>query len=200
METLLLHWLEEYGYWVLFLWSILEGEIGLVMAGILSHTGAMNCALAIFFSGLGGFTGDQIYFLLGRFSKRYLRHYLAQRRRKFALATLLLRRYGWPIIFLQRYLYGFRVIIPLVFGATRYCAKRYAWINLISAWIWAAMFIAPAYWYGAELLQLLSFAKTHWYLALPVAGSIFYLIYQYLAKLERNWLKRRSQRMTKLPK
>ena len=62
MEQLLIDWLKEYGYIVLFAWSILEGEIGLVMAGIMSHTGDMFLPFAIFVGALGGFVGDQIYF------------------------------------------------------------------------------------------------------------------------------------------
>lgn len=35
MEELFIEWLKEYGYVILFLWSLLEGETGLIMAGIL---------------------------------------------------------------------------------------------------------------------------------------------------------------------
>jgi membrane protein DedA with SNARE-associated domain len=197
MESLLLDWLKEYGYIVLFFWSILEGEIGLVLAGILSHTGDMHYWLAIFIAGIGGFTGDQIYFYLGRFSKGFFRKTLKNQHRKFAIATLLLKKYGWPIIFVQRYLYGFRVILPMAFGATHYSAKQYAFINLLSAWIWAAMIIIPAYWYGAEILGILAFARQHWYYSLPIAGGAFYAIYYYLNKLEQNLLKKRHQRVNK---
>ncbi|MGZ5209139.1 MAG: DedA family protein, partial [Sulfuricurvum sp.] len=47
MEHLFLEWLKEYGYIVLFGWSILEGEFGLVMAGIMSHTGDMVLPIAL---------------------------------------------------------------------------------------------------------------------------------------------------------
>ncbi len=62
--------MKTYGYVILFAWSVLEGESGLIMAGILSHTGDMNLYLAIFVAGLGGFVGDQIYFYIGRFNKQ----------------------------------------------------------------------------------------------------------------------------------
>ena len=48
VEQLFLDWLKEYGYIVLFAWSILEGELGLIMAGIMSHTGDMFLPFAIF--------------------------------------------------------------------------------------------------------------------------------------------------------
>ncbi len=133
--------IKTHGYIILFAWSVLEGEAGLIMAGLLSHTGDMNLYLAIFIAGLGGFAGDQIYFYIGRFNKDYVHKNFKGQRRKFILAHLLLKKYGWPIIFVQRYMYGMRTIIPISIGLTRYCAKTFAFINLISAWCWAAITI-----------------------------------------------------------
>jgi membrane protein DedA with SNARE-associated domain len=169
LEQLFLEWLREYGYIILFLWSILEGELGLLMGGIMCHTGDMSLHWAIFVAGLGGFVGDQIYFYIGRFNKTYIQQKLKTQRRKFALAHLLLQKYGWPIIFIQRYMYGLRTIIPMSIGITRYSAKKFAFINLISAWIWASITIIPAYIYGEEILEVVKFIKEHWYFALPVA-------------------------------
>ncbi|HOI83065.1 MAG TPA: DedA family protein, partial [Campylobacterales bacterium] len=62
MEETLIKLLTEYGYPILFVWSMMEGELGLVMAGLLTHTGHMNLFLAIFVAGVGGSVGDQIWF------------------------------------------------------------------------------------------------------------------------------------------
>ena len=184
MEELFIGWLKDYGYPILFLWSILEGEMGLVMAGIMVHTGDMNYILSIFVAGLGGFAGDQIYFYIGRYNKAYIHRKLHTQRRKFALAHLLLKKYGWPLIFVQRYMYGF----------TKYPGKDFAIINLLSAWVWAFITITPAYFFGAEILGLLRFAKEHWYFALPVAGGILYAVHNYFVKLEEYFLHKRRHR------
>ena len=170
--------LKTYGYIILFAWSILEGEAGLIMAGLLSHTGDMNVYWAVFIAGLGGFAGDQIYFYIGRFNKSFVHKRFKGQRRKFALSHLLLIKYGWPIIFAQRYMYGMRTIIPISIGLTRYSAKMFAFINLISAWCWAAITIVPAWYFGEQILDVLHWAKEHWYFALPFAalfgGGIIY--------------------------
>jgi len=182
--------LKTYGYVILFAWSILEGEAGLIMAGLLSHTGDMNVYLAVFIAGLGGFAGDQIYFYIGRFNKSYVHKKFRGQRRKFALSHLLLQKYGWPIIFMQRYMYGMRTIIPISIGLTRYSAKMFAFINLISAWCWAAITIVPAWYFGEEILVVLHWAKEHWYFALPFAiifgGSIIYYFNKMTKKKEDN--------------
>lgn len=145
MEAQLIEWMKEFGYVILFIWSMLEGESGLIMAGLFSHTGDMNIFISIFVAGLGGFAGDQVYFYIGRFNKRYVYRKLRGQRRKLALAHLLLKKYGWPIIFAQRYMYGLRTIIPISIGLTRYDAKTFALINLFSAWCWATVTIFPAW-------------------------------------------------------
>ena len=189
IENKFIYLLKTYGYIILFAWSILEGEAGLIMAGLLSHTGDMNLYLAIFIAGLGGFTGDQIYFYIGRFNKSYVHKNFKGQRRKFALAHLLLVKYGWPIIFVQRYMYGMRTIIPISIGLTRYSGKMFAFINLISAWCWAAITIVPAWYFGEEILVVLKWAKDHWYYAAPfglaIAGSIIYYFYVVTKKKER---------------
>ena len=197
MEAFLLDLLREYGYIVLFVWSILEGEMGLIMGGIMSHTGDMNLYTSIFVAGLGGFTGDQIYFFIGRLNKGFIQRKLYKQRRKFAIAHLLLKKYGWPIIFMQRYLYGLRTVIPMSIGITKYSAKKFALINLLSAWAWAAITITPAYLLGEHILDLLAWAKAHWYFALPLAGGFLAAIVLYFKKLEKKILEKQHARRTR---
>ena len=52
LENKFVYLLKEYGYIILFAWGMLEGEAGLVMAGLLSHSGDMNLYFAIFIAGL----------------------------------------------------------------------------------------------------------------------------------------------------
>ena len=90
LENKFIYLMKEYGYIILFFWGMLEGEIGLVMAGLLTHTGDMNLFIAIFVAGLGGFAGEQVYFYIGRFNKKLVHKKLRSQRRKLALAHVLL--------------------------------------------------------------------------------------------------------------
>jgi len=174
----LIYLMKQHGYTILFTWSILEGEMGLLMGGLLCHTGDMWLPIAIFVAGLGGSFGDLIYFYIGRYNKSYVYRKFKGQRRKFALAHLLLQRHGWPIIFAQRYMYGMRTIIPISIGLTRYSGKMFAFINILSAWTWAAVTIIPVWYFGQEILDILEVAKEYWYVAVPfgaiIGGSIVY--------------------------
>ena len=181
--------LKRYGYVILCAWRMLEYEAGLIMAGLLLYTGDMNLYLAIFIAGLGGFAGDQVYFYIGRFNKASVHKKFKGQRRKFAFAHLLLKKHGWPIIFVQRYMYGMRTIIPISIGLTRYDARMFAFINLISAWCWASITIVPVWYFGNEILVVLHWAKEHWYLAIPIAvifgGTIIYYFNKATKKVEK---------------
>jgi len=182
-EDNLIYLLKEYGYIILFIWSIFEGETGLVMAGILSHTGDMNLGASIIVAALGGFVGDQIYFYLGKINKKWVLKELKAHKRKFAKARLLLRKYGGWVIFIQRFIYGMRTIIPMAIGISGYDPKKYALINLISAFVWASVTIIPSYYFGEELLEILKWLKEHFYFAI-IFVAITWGILWYINKKE----------------
>jgi len=197
VEEYLIELLKEYGYIVLFFWSILEGETGLFMAGLLCHTGDMSLPLSVTVAALGAFTGDQIYFYIGRFNRSYVQKKFSSQRTKFALAHLLLKKYGWPFIFIQRYMFGLRTIIPISIGLTRFSAKTYALINFISAFFWASMTIFPTWYFGEEILNIIKYAKQHWYYALPLIALALFGAYRGIRHTQENILsheKRKQQR------
>ena len=86
-------------------------------------------------------------------------------------------------------MYGMRTIIPISIGLTRYDARMFAFINLISAWCWAALTIVPVWYFGNEIIIVLEWTKRHWYLAIPVViilgGSIIFYFNKATRKAEK---------------
>ena len=184
----------QWVYLIVFFWCILEGELALILAGIAAHAGGVNLGLIIFVAGLGGFCGDQIYFYIGRYNKKYIQKMLSSQRTKFAIAHLLLEKYGWPVIFVQRYLYGFRTVLPMSIGITRYSALKFAIINLFSAWVWAAITILLAWYFGDEIWKIIHWIEKHWYFGVPllvlIAASVLFIF----KTIEKRVLKKREMR------
>jgi membrane protein DedA with SNARE-associated domain len=96
----------------------------------------------------------------------------------------------------QRYMYGMRTVIPMAIGITKYSARDFAIINLVSAFFWASLTIIPAYYFGEQLLALLAWIKEHFYLAIPFALTIFLSITYIFRKIEKNLLEKRHERRT----
>ena len=58
--------IENYGYWVVFAGTLLEGESVLLLAGFSAYSGLLELHTVIGVATLGSFLGDQLWFLLGR--------------------------------------------------------------------------------------------------------------------------------------
>ncbi|MFV0480752.1 MAG: DedA family protein [Campylobacteraceae bacterium] len=192
MEEFLIGAIKEYGYIILFVWCLLEGEMALILAGILTHVGKMNFEISIIVATFGAFIGDQIYFYLGRLNQKYVKNKFSKHKRKFALANLLLIKYGYIIIFFQRYLYGLRAILPISIGLSKFDARKFAIINLISAFCWATFFISLSLFFGEEILIAIKYIKSHWYFAIPVIIIVIFLVLYVFKKIEDNLLNKKQ--------
>lgn len=197
-ENLIIEY-KDWFYLIIFVWCMMEGELALVFAGIMAHHGHVNLFLSIFIAGLGAFCGDQIYFYIGRYNKKYIQKKLTKQKRKFAIAHLLLQKYGWPVIFIQRYMYGFRTVIPMSIGITRYDAKKFAFINLISAWVWATITILLAWYFGELIWEGVHFVERHWYYALPLIGLFLCALLYGFKQIEKTILKEREKKKNEIP-
>jgi membrane protein DedA with SNARE-associated domain len=112
-----------------------EGESGLVLAGVLSYTGHMFVLPAIIVAGIGGALGDLLFFHLGKYHTDVVKDKIKNNEIIIEEIQKILKKHDILVIFVQRYLYGLRTIIPIVIGMSGYNEKRFFSINLISAFI-----------------------------------------------------------------
>lgn len=58
--------IQQYGYVVVFVGSVLEGETLLALAGVAAHRGYLSLQWVMAVAAAGAFLGDQLCFLIGR--------------------------------------------------------------------------------------------------------------------------------------
>ena len=63
---MLQQFLQEFGYFALFLGTFFEGETILVLAGFLAFRGYMDINLVVVVAFFGSYAGDQLWYFLGR--------------------------------------------------------------------------------------------------------------------------------------
>ncbi len=148
MHLFLKEYLELHGYWVLFIWTFLEGEAGLILAGFLAFEGYLSLTGVILTSFAGAFCGDQFYFYLGRWQGPYLLKLFTSIARKFRKALRLIEKYGTFVAFVSRYTYGFRIILPIILGMSSFPSLKFCWLNVLSALAWATIFSLGGYLFG----------------------------------------------------
>jgi membrane protein DedA with SNARE-associated domain len=144
MEDLIRDW----GYIILFLYSFGGGFLALVVAGILSFSGELNIFITILVAGVANFIGDQFLFTIARKNKAQAKQMMQKHRRKIAMAHLMMRKYGSWVIFLQKYIYGIKTLIPLAMGLTKYDYKKFIFFNIFATAIWAIVIGSAAYMLG----------------------------------------------------
>ena len=157
MEDLIRDW----GYIVLFLYSFGGGFVALVVAGILSYSGELNIVMVLIVAGIANFIGDQFLFTIARKNKSQAKEMMKKHQRKIAMAHLLMRKYGSAVIFLQKYIYGIKTLIPLAMGLTKYDIKKFAFFNIFATIAWTLIIGISSYMLGELVYKYLEEFKTY---------------------------------------
>lgn len=153
--------LVNYGYWAVFIGCLLEGETILILGGLAAHQTALHLPHVILIATLGGMLGDQILFWVGRYFGPRLLPRLHRQQATIDRVSQLIERYPTASIFSVRFLYGMRLIGPLVIGASRLSPIRFSIINLLGAAVWATLFVMAGYWAGEALQTFLGNLKPY---------------------------------------
>lgn len=153
--------LANYGYWAVFIGCLLEGETILILGGLAAHQHVLQWPQVMVWATLGGMIGDQILFWTGRYFGPRLMPRLHRQQATIDRVSGLIERYPTASIFSVRFLYGMRLIGPLVIGASRLSPVRFSIINLLGAAVWAVLFVTAGYWAGEFLEDVLGNLKPY---------------------------------------
>ncbi|TKX31765.1 DedA family protein [Campylobacter estrildidarum] len=175
----------QYGYIVLFFYSLGGGMVGILAAGILCSQGKMEIGLCIFLAFLGNTLGSTLLFILGKYYKKDIMPYFKNHRRKLALATMKIKQYGTILLIVQKFIYGLKTFIPIAAGIAKYNFTKFAMINTLASLIWSIILGFGAYSFGYIIETIFNKLSSYPYIAplflLILAGIIWF----YLAKFSK---------------
>jgi membrane protein DedA with SNARE-associated domain len=138
-------------YLILLVWTFLEGETIVIIAGIAAREGHPWLPLVIACSFSGSLCSDQLMFFLGRFKgKVFVAKRPAWQVRAEKVYRLLEKHQTWLILGF-RFLYGLRNITPFAIGMSQVSTKRFLILNIIGAAVWATVFACGGYLFGAAM-------------------------------------------------
>lgn len=172
MEELIRDW----GYIILFLYSFGGGFVALVVAGILSYSGELSIVVSMIVAGSANFIGDQFLFTLARKNKHQAKQMMNKHKRKIAYSHLLMKKYGSAVVFIQKYIYGIKTLIPLAMGLTKYDYRKFIFYNIFATIAWTLIVGLSSYMLGEIVYTYIEEFKTYGiFLVVAILLSVFYL-------------------------
>lgn len=183
INTLITH----YGYAALVIGSMAEGETVTLLGGVAAHQGLLKFPLVAAAVALGGMMGDQLLYLLGRcyggkILRRFPRYHTKIRR-----AQKMIQRHPYLFVIGTHFMYGFRVVGPLLIGASRLPPKIFLPLNIVGALIWALLFTTLGYLGGEVIAPWLHDLDQH------LRHGVWLILAIVLVVGVRWWLKRRGK-------
>ena len=153
--------IDSYGYLTVFVGAFLEGETILALAGLAAYRGYLDLWVVIAVALFAGFTGDQFYFFLGRYNgPRILARFPHARDRAHRFDAMLARWHA-PLIVGIRFMYGFRIVGPMLLGMGRVPAWKFMLFNFIGAALWAPLIAGIGYFFGTVIKATLGHVKRY---------------------------------------
>jgi membrane protein DedA with SNARE-associated domain len=169
--------IESYGYYAVFLFACIEGEVAVLTAGFLCQRGLMALHFVMLAAFLGTLITEQCLFFVGRsHGARLLKKYPALSQKSDKVIKFL-KKYDSLFIFGSRFIYGIRNISPIIIGIAEITPFRFSSLNIPAAMIWSiavagAGYVFADFWESAkDNLQILQIA------ALVIfCGALLYFI------------------------
>jgi membrane protein DedA with SNARE-associated domain len=183
--------IDSYGYLAVFVGAFLEGETILALAGLAANRGYLDFLQVVLIAGTAGFLGDQFYFFLGRYKGAKILGQFPHAQERAHKFDAMLSRWHAPLIIGIRFMYGFRILGPIMLGMGRVPTWKFVFYNFIGAAIWAPLIAGIGYLFGSMLESVLGDLKRVelWaFVAMVTIGLAFFLFH---------WLRsRREDRQT----
>jgi membrane protein DedA with SNARE-associated domain len=176
MDTTLSGLVSDYGYFAVFVGTLLEGEAILMLAAYAAHRGHLSLPLVVAVACVGATLGDQLFFFAGRFrGPALLRRFDSIASRSERVNALLLQHSALLVIGL-RFTYGLRIAGPIILGMSTLSARRFLFFNVVGALLWAPAIAGAGYLLGHVVETLIVDLKRFELYGLGVLAVLLLLI------------------------
>jgi membrane-associated protein len=147
----------HYGLYAVFILVMLEGDITLLLAGVLAHSaffGPYSFAQVLIWGTVGGCLSDNVAYFAGRgFCEgvRQFRFYRAAQPRLQRLTN----KFGPLSIFLSKYIYGLRWASCVFYGVGRMPYLRFLLLSFSSCFLWVFVLSGAGYFFSGAVMGLI---------------------------------------------
>jgi len=151
------HLIEQYGLYAVFFLVMIEGDITLLLAGVLAHSaffGDYSFARVLLWGTLGGCASDNVAYAAGRGFGKTVRGFRFYRAAKPRLERLT-NRFGALSIFVSKYVYGLRWASCIFYGVGRVRYLRFLGLSAGSCFLWVFILSGVGYFFSSAVIGLI---------------------------------------------
>src|SRR3990172_5211750 len=181
--------LGEYGLYAVFILVMVEGDITLLLAGVLAHSyffGEYSFARVLLWGTLGGVVSDNAAYITGRGFCKGVGESGFYRAAKPRIERLT-RNFGPLSIFLSKYIYGLRWAACIFYGVGHMPYLRFLLLSLGSCFMWVFVLSGAGYFFSGAVIGLIGDFQRLGKVLLVII--VFFISAFYLT--ERFWLSRK---------
>jgi membrane protein DedA with SNARE-associated domain len=147
-----MNWLDPFKYLGVAIGAFLEGEIAYITAIQASIAGQLWWPVMLAFFFIGTHSADWFFYWMGRtYGISYLNR-SAHWQKQAQHFQKWLSRHQMLLLLSYRFIYGFRVVLPAMFGIARIPPRRFALMSLLSTAIWMSTYGLLGYLFSTWML------------------------------------------------
>ena len=178
--------LETWGYLAVAFFSFGGSFFIVAAAGVFSYLGHMDLTIALIVAAIANFMGDNFLFYLGKYQKKEVMPYFKKHKRKLALATLIMRKYGVAAIFIQKFIYGVKTLVPISMALSKYDFKKFVFFNFFASIFFVTVIGLSAFFASESIIRFFEAIKARPWLAplfaVVVLGGLWYAMTHFTKK------------------
>jgi membrane protein DedA with SNARE-associated domain len=147
----------QYGLYAVFILVMFEGDITLLLAGVLAHSGFFgeySFAQVLIWGTVGGCLSDNAAYFAGRGFCEGVRQFRFYRAAQPRLQTLT-NKFGPLSIFLSKYIYGLRWASCVFYGVGRMPYLRFLLLSFSSCFLWVFVLSGAGYFFSGAVMGLI---------------------------------------------
>ena len=161
-----------YGLPAIFLSAAVEGDVTMILAGVLAHIGLVTLPQVILAGWMGACLSDSFLFSLGRIQQERIRQSRIYQRVG-PYVEGLVARLGPSEVIVARFIYGSRSASMLLWGMVKLAPARFLLLDALGCLLWATLLGTVGFTFSGSVALLIGDVKRaeRWLLVAAVSAA-----------------------------
>jgi membrane protein DedA with SNARE-associated domain len=174
-------WIESLGYIGAFLGAVVEGEIAFLTAVQATKLGYLNFYYVLLAVFLGAQLVDWSLYLAGKRGGQAAIDSRPKLKPRFAKMSEAVEQRSTVLLLAYRFMYGFRIVLPTLFGVAKVPVQRFALFSFISTLLWVLIIGNLGFFFSGSLLYAIKHIQTilpYFIAFVLLGGSLTYFLWR----------------------